>query len=101
MRSRIILGRGRQEKLELSGDLHLTEPAVRPSTIRFWKRSTRTISGKALTTTPAASRPHGISYAKAPLSVATPTVKVFALSRFMKVRANMNSFQQKDRKSVV
>jgi hypothetical protein len=53
------------------------------------------ISGIVLATIPAVIKPHGISEANCPLKVATPTVIVREDSWFIKVSANMNSFQEK------
>src|SRR5262249_25734426 len=88
----IVLVRCSRVRLSIQNS-HRIEPAVSPATIFFWKNTTSTINGRELATTPAAISPHGISYTKAPLRVATATVTVRDASAFMNVSASIYSFQ--------
>src|ERR1700722_8122292 len=70
-----------------------TAPAVRPSTIRYWKIMTRITSGMVTTMDPAMIEPQGCSKEVLPENCEITTGTVFMLSVTVKVRANKNSFQ--------
>jgi len=76
-------------------DHPFTAPAVSPSTILLWKRTTKVTKGKVVKTVAAEIWSQGISYCEAPESMAIPTGTVREVSRVMKVKARRNSFQQK------
>jgi hypothetical protein len=71
----------------------LTAPAVRPATMRFWKNSTRKISGTEMTTDAAEMVPSGRSNCVEPVKNAIAAGTVRALGDDVSVIANRNSFQ--------
>ncbi len=68
-------------------------PAVRPSTILFWKAITRIIKGIMTVMVAAAISPQGISWSPGKRTMATGMVLEAVVE--VNVRANRNSFQEK------